>query len=168
MEIHSVNSFLRYFESIRARTMRVIACIPPDRIDWAYREGKFTLGDLVRHLGASERYMFAENAKLRPSRYHGCGRELADGHAASVAFLERMHAESMEIFSTLDDADLAAKCITPGGAALSVAKWLRAMIEHEVHHRGQIYICLQLLEVDTPPMFGLTEEEVEARSEPMT
>ena len=166
MEITSMESFLSYFEGIRARTKRVIACIPPDKIDWSYREGKFSFGDVIRHLGASERYMFAENARLRPSRYHGCGRELADGFDASVAFLDQMHEESVAIFREVGDEGLTTRCTTPGGADISVAKWLRAMIEHEVHHRGQIYLCLNLLDVETPPMFGLSAEEVEARSQP--
>jgi uncharacterized damage-inducible protein DinB len=38
------------------------------------------------------------------------------------------------------------------------------MCEHQVHHRGQIYLMLNMLEVATPPLFGLTSEEVRARS----
>ena len=34
------------------------------------------------------------------------------------------------------------------------------MVEHEVHHRGQIYVYLGMLEVKTPPLFGLTSEEL--------
>jgi hypothetical protein len=30
--------------------------------------------------------------------------------------------------------------------------------EHEIHHRGQIYIYLALLEVPTPPLYGLTSD----------
>ncbi|MGZ4786907.1 MAG: DinB family protein [Terriglobales bacterium] len=43
-------------------------------------------------------------------------------------------------------------------------KWLRAMVEHECHHRGQIYLYLSMLEVPTPPVFGLTSEQVRQRS----
>jgi len=39
-----------------------------------------------------------------------------------------------------------------------------AMVEHEIHHRGQIYLMLGMLEVDTPPLYGLTAEEVRERS----
>ena len=48
--------------------------------------------------------------------------------------------------------------------AITTWKWLRAMCEHEAHHRGQIYLMLGMLEVPTPPLFGLTSEEVRARS----
>ena len=41
----------------------------------------------------------------------------------------------------------------------------RARVEHEVHHRGQIYIYLGMLGVKTPALYGLTSEEVKARSQ---
>ena len=42
------------------------------------------------------------------------------------------------------------------------------MVEHEVHHRGQIYLMLGMLGVETPPLYGLTEEEVRERRSPKT
>lgn len=159
-----MNEFVSYFDRIRERTMRVVACVPPERIDWTYKEGKFTFGDVMRHLASIERWMFVENALLRPSRYPGHGRELADGYDAVVAYMHAMHAESMELLSSLSDEDLARKCTTPGGADLAVGKWLRAMIEHEAHHRGQLYMYCGFLDIPTPPIFGLTEEQVHARS----
>ena len=65
MEISSVSDFLEYYEKVRARTARVVERIPADRIEWTYREGRWTLGDLLRHLGALERYMWAENVQGR-------------------------------------------------------------------------------------------------------
>lgn len=156
-----MNELAAYFDRIRERTMRVVACVPPDRVEWTYREGKFTFGDLMRHLAAIERWMFAENAALRPSRYPGHGRELADGYEAIVDYMRRMHAESMEIFA---GADLGARCVTPAGVELPVGKWMRAMIEHECHHRGQLYLYCSMLGIAAPPIFGLTEEQVHERS----
>jgi uncharacterized damage-inducible protein DinB len=164
MEKETVASFLDYFEKIRARTLRVVECIPPDKIDWTYREGGFTFADMIRHLAAIERYMYAENAQLKPSRYPGHGKELADGYEGVLEFLNRMHAEAIEIFGALSDEDLQKRCLTPGGASITVWKWLRAMIEHEVHHRGQIYLYLGMLRVPAPPLYGLTSEEVLERS----
>src|SRR5262245_4856076 len=84
-----------YFEKIRARTLRVADCIPEDRLEWTWAPGKFTLGDVLRHLAGIERDMYAENAQCRPSRYSGCGRELADGMAAVRAYVDRCHAEEI-------------------------------------------------------------------------
>src|SRR3954463_2781988 len=110
MEIRSIEPFLDYFEKIRERTLRVVRCIPADRIDWTYHAGKFTFADLIRHLAAIERYMYAENVQLRPSRYPGHGRELADGYSGVLEFMNRMHLEAMEIFRSLSDDDLKRKC----------------------------------------------------------
>ena len=162
--MQTLNAFLEYFDKVRARTVRVAKCIPPEHIEWTCQPGKFTLGDLLRHLAGIERYMFVENACKRESRYAGHGRELAQGHQAVLDYLERMHSESMAILRTLSDNDLQSKCKNPDGSEITVWKWLRAMIEHEIHHRGQIYLYLSILGVKTPPLFGLTEEEVRARS----
>jgi uncharacterized damage-inducible protein DinB len=164
MEIRSVTRFLEYWNGLRERTRRVVACIPPERLEWSHREGAFTLGDQVRHLAAIERYVYAETVAGRPSRYHGCGRELADGYEAVLAYFERLDREARDIIGGLSDADLDRKCRTPAGTAITTWKWLRAMCEHEAHHRGQIYLILGMLEVVTPPLFGLSAEEVQARS----
>jgi len=164
MEITDAQAFLAYFEKVRERTLRVARCIPREQLEWSYRAGKFSFGDVLRHLGAIERYMFAENARLRPSRYPGHGRELADGYDEVFEYLRRMHAEAVEIFAGLTPADLQRKCVTPGGAELAVWKWLRSMAEHEIHHRGQIYVYLSMLGLESPPLYGLTSEEVRARS----
>ena len=162
MDSRSVEGFLAYWDSLRGRTRRVVACIPPDRLEWTHRAGSFTFGDLVRHLATIERYMYAETIAGRPSRYPGCGRDLADGYDAVLEYFERLDAETRAIIGALRDADLERKCRTPAGAPITTWKWLRAMVEHEAHHRGQIYLMLNILEVPTPPLFGLTSEQVRA------
>ena len=164
MEVRSVSQFLEYWISVRARTRRVVTCIPAERLEWTYRAGSFTLGDLVRHLATIERYMYAETVAGRPSRYQGCGRDLADGYPALLEYFDRLDVEAKAIIGELSDADLGRKCQTPSGAAITTWKWLRTMVEHEVHHRGQVYMMLNMLEVPTPPLFGLTSEDVRSRS----
>ena len=160
MEIQSIQPFLHYLSNVRERTLRVARCIPPDKIDWSYAPGKFTLGDLLRHIAVSERYMWAENIQGNPSRYSTHAKELAASLEDIVTLMTKLHAESIEIFSSLTDADLQRKCTTPGNAPITTWKWLRLMTEHEIHHRGQIYLYLSILEVPTPPLYGRTSEQV--------
>lgn len=164
MEINDLSIFLDYLNKIHHRTMRVAHSIPADKLDWTYREGKFTLGDLVRHIATINRYMFAETVAGRPSRYAGCGKVLADGYKPVMDFAERLHRESVDIFARLTPEDLKGKCMTPEGTSLTTWKWLRAMVEHEIHHRGQIYLYLSMIGVPTPPLYGLTSEQVRERS----
>ena len=113
---------------------------------------------MARHIATANRYIFAETLKGNLSRYAGCGRQLAPSYDEILSLIETLHRESLEIISRLTD--LNGECRTPDGVAMTTWKWLRAMVEHEVHHRGQIYIYLALLEVPTPPLYGLTSEQV--------
>ena len=164
MEIQTIQPFLHYFGSVRERTLRVARCVPPDKLDWTYAPGKFTLGDLLRHIAVTERYLWGENLQGKPSRYKSHGKEFADGLENILALMKRLHQESLEIFSRLADADLQTKCETPGGVEISKWKWLRLMTEHEIHHRGQIYLYLAMLGVPTPPLYGMTSETVRSLS----
>ena len=163
MEIQTIQPFLQYFAHVRERTMRVARKVPADKVDWTYAPGKFTAGDLLRHIAVTERYLFAENVQGLPSRYTTHGKELAADHAAILTLMERLHGESMEIFSKLTDASLQEKCINVGGMEITRWKWMRSMVEHEIHHRGQLYLYLGLLGVAAPPLYGLTSEEVRGR-----
>lgn len=160
MEITNIKSFLEYYEKIRQRTNRLIAVIPAEFMDWSYKPGKFTIANQIRHIAAIERYMFAETILGNPCTYNGCGKELADGYDNVIHYFSEKHEESITIFKRLSDEDLQRKCLTPGNAPITIWKWLRAMTEHEIHHRAQLYIYLNLLDVKTPPMFGLSSEEV--------
>jgi uncharacterized damage-inducible protein DinB len=158
------NDFLPYFTGIRKRTARLVPLIPPDRIEWRPSPGAMSFGDLLRHLAGTERWMWAENVAGRPARFPGHDESLAAGYEATCAYFERLHGESMAIFETLSREDYEKPVQTPAGARLPAWKWLRAMIEHEAHHRGQLYLMLRTIGVATPPIFGLTAEEVRERS----
>jgi uncharacterized damage-inducible protein DinB len=165
MEVRDRRIFLDYLDTTHARTRRVIERVRAEDLDWSPAPGKFSFGDLIRHLACIERFMYAETVRGKPSRYAGCGRDLADGIENVLSFHEKMHLEARAIFASLTQEQLEGKCITPAGAPITTWKWLRAMFEHEAHHRGQIYLMLALRGVTTPPLFGLTSEEVAARAQ---
>jgi uncharacterized damage-inducible protein DinB len=152
--------FLHHFEQVRSRTMNLARCIPTDKVEWSARDGGFTLGGLARHIAATERLVFAEGASGRPSRYAGCGPELAKGREAILTYMETMHAESMAIFRAFTEAQWNAKGKSPDGHEITVWKLLRAMVEHEIHHRGQMYVYLGILNVKVPSLFGTNEAEL--------
>jgi uncharacterized damage-inducible protein DinB len=158
------NEFIEYLDRVHDRTRRIVVLIPRDAVEWSPKPSWFSFGGLVRHLAGIERWMYAETVSGRPSRYPGHGLELAAGYDAVLAYYDRLHAEARAVFSTLSDERLSEKCTTPAGTPITVWKWLRAHLEHEAHHRGQLYLMLAMRDIATPPIYGLTAEQVQAAS----
>ena len=96
--------FLEQLDAVHRRTRRLIACVPAEHAEWAPAAGRFTIGEIVRHLAGIERWMYAETVHGRPTRYPGHGRELAEGWDATVAYFDDLHAESRALFAALDEA----------------------------------------------------------------
>lgn len=160
METKNVHEFLKYFERVHERTARLLSLIPENRLEFSLSEKQFSFGDIIRHLANIERFMFVETALGKPNRYTGHGKEFANGYQAVMNYYATLHDESIQLLNTLTDDALEDKCTTPTGTKITTWKWLRAMLEHEIHHRGQMYLMLGMLGIATPPIFGLTSEEV--------
>jgi uncharacterized damage-inducible protein DinB len=144
--ITSVQDFVKYFKSIRRRTLNYVETIPPVQIDWQPAEGRFTCGDLVRHLSATEKMyvdVMIDNHWLYSGHEKGEIASLED----VIENMNRVHEKAMEKLATLDDADLNA----PREAAVASARpvkawrWLMAMVEHEVHHRSELASYLTIM-----------------------
>ncbi len=160
MEIKTTASFLSYFEKIREGTNQIIQVIPKDKMNWSYKPGKFSIADVIRHIAAIERNVFAEIVIGNTPCYNGCGEEVATCYDDAVHYFYEMHKQSMTIFSSLSDNDLNRKIKTLSNAETRIGSFLRALIIHEIHHSGALCIYLNLLDIKTPSIFGLTEKQV--------
>jgi uncharacterized damage-inducible protein DinB len=155
----STTGFIRYFESIRERTLRFIAAIPPEQIDFSRHPGKYTLGDIIRHLASTER-MFIEAMLEGRFVYPGHGRELGATLEEAVSYLATCHAEAMQRLAEASDSLVDEKRPTLGGPPISAWRILMMMVEHEVHHRSQISQYLVDLGIAPPQIFGKYVEEL--------
>jgi uncharacterized damage-inducible protein DinB len=160
MQILKIDDFLLYFEKTRQATNKVIEAIPPDKLDWSYMPNKFTIGDLVRHIAAIERNVFAEIALGNRPTYKGCRKDLADGYENVLQYFNLMHSQSIEIFKSISDESLKKTIKSLDGTDIELGNFLRALVVHEIHHRAALCIYLNLLGVKSPPILGLMEEQV--------
>ncbi len=158
MDQEQIDSLLSYIEQVRKRTLWVALCIPLERLERALAPMRFTFGDILRHVAATERYVFVENAARRRSRYPGHDTALAKGYGGVMGYMAELHQESVSILRSLEPDDFERYCSTPGGAPVVIWQWLRDMVEHENHHRGEICGYLATLGIRTPLLFGLTSE----------
>jgi len=153
-------SFLEYYANVRKRTVRLLNSIPFEQFNFAYKAGKFSIADHIRHIATVERLMFGETIAGRKSLYKGCGPELGDKPEEVLQFFHQMHDETIEIIKDLKENDWDRLCETPSGVKISMGKWLQLLAEHEIHHRAQLYLYANMLGLKTPPMYGLSSEEL--------
>lgn len=157
--IQDVNSFIKYFDSVRRRTIKFIQAIPDHQIDWAPRKDEFTCGDIVRHLAATE-LMFVKAVVVEDWEYLGHDRSLASSLAETIEHLERCHIEATAFLHRLSNSDLSQPRPTLNGPPVKGWRLLMAMVEHEVHHRSQLAVYLTLMGVKPPHIYGLGVEDV--------
>ncbi len=160
MEITKIETFLVYLEKTRAATLKVIEVIPPAKLDWSYMPNKFTIADLVRHIAAIERTVFAEVAIGNKPNYKGCRKDVVDGYENIVRYFNEMHSQTIEILKSISDDSLKRKIKSLNGNTIELGNFLRALVLHEIHHRAALVIYLNLLGIETPPIIGLMEEQV--------
>lgn len=168
MESQLVSEFIKYWRGVRGRTRRTLAAFPADAGPWRPAAGAFCVADLTRHLGRTERDFFVARVCGAPARV-AVGREAALGRgdtefSGALAELDALHEESCAMLADLDEREgdqaLQRRVTTPVGPEITAWKWLRAMCEHEAHHRGQLSLYLRMLGVDPPPIFGHKAEAV--------
>ena len=162
--ITDIASYLRFFDSVRRRTERDVAALPPAAAAWrppaADGEAGWRIGQIVGHLGMSRLY-FA-------SAYRGEGWVSAPPEAdpdAQRTWLPWLNASAMRFAALLKDTpqDWLTRRIemidTPGGA-LSGWRILMMMLEHEVHHRSQIDSYAGLEGWPVPDIFNRSAESI--------
>lgn len=169
VETQSVSEFIKYWRGFRRRTRRTLAAFPKDAGPWRPTEGAFCVADLTRHLGRAERDFFVARVCGVPPRV-AVGSEAALGRGGdpdlpgALAELDAVHEESCAMLADLEKREgpeaLQRRVTTPMGAEITAWKLLRAMCEHEAHHRGQLALYLRMLGVDPPPVFGYKAEAV--------
>ena len=163
--IQSTTDFIKYFDSVRRRTLNYIRIVPADRLGWSPKEGEFTCADIIRHIIMTE-VMFVRVATEGRWKYEGHESERRQSLDELIAQLETTHAESMEKLKQFPDQDLNEPRYGPEGKGhpLKAWRWLMAMTEHEIHHRSQLAVYLSLMNVQPPHIFGLGVEDLIALS----
>jgi len=166
--ITDVESYLRFFDSVRRRTERDVAALPPAAATWrppaADGEGGWGIGELVAHIGGSRLY-FASAYRGEGWLFPTADIDRADQRtwlpwlrSSAERFAARLRATPPEwLARRIDMID------TPG--TLPGWRLLMMMLEHEVHHRSQIDTYAGLQGWNVPHIFERSFESVTALQE---
>lgn len=160
-------ALLSEFDDEIAITRRVLARVPDAAFTWKPHDQSMSLGELVTHLaqiphwGTSilgrERYDLEQDHTASET-------EFPSGAAVLDAF-DRHSADARAQLVGRSDAELLAPwALTRGGHLIMSlprsSAVRRFILNHLVHHRGQLTVYLRMQNVPLPPLYGPTADEV--------
>lgn len=159
MQHASITEFLQYYSKVKGRTKKVVSLITENNINYSLNDKQFSIGDLARHIPLVELHFYLPVIKGHAPNYSGCGPSFASDTASILELYEQAESELRHILQDKPPGFLREKISMPKGE-ISLYKWLRLILEHEIHHRGQIYQLLSASGAIVPNIFGLSSEDL--------
>jgi uncharacterized damage-inducible protein DinB len=163
--ITDIAAYLRFFDSVRRRTERDVAALPPAAAAWRPPaiggQVGWGIGQIVAHIGVSRLY-FA-------SAYRGEGWIWApaemdpDDQATWLPWLQQSAARYADLLRETPAEWLTRRVdmIDTPGQTLAGWRLLMMMLEHEVHHRSQIDAYAGLQGWPVPDIFNRSAESID-------
>ncbi|MGE0431809.1 MAG: DinB family protein [Planctomycetota bacterium] len=137
---------VRQYTDVQRGTKRLLQLIPADKYDWAPAPGMRTLRELAGHLAVIARYAtkgMVSGEWEMPESPATVDRDIA------LAELQQSIDYTLAQIADISDAEFERRLVRmPWGPEMTVARAFAAQIEHEIHHRTQLYIYLKILGVD--------------------
>ena len=147
-----LDSFISTGHRIHQQTTKLMAVAPNDKYDWKPSDTAMTLGKLMNHMPGGELAIIeaALNGAF-PKEYPADSSDTAE----LIASFDQQHAALSERLAALTPEQLD-ETVAPFGPDKEMSR--RAILhvahEHEIHHRGQLYVYLRTLGCTVPPLFG--------------
>jgi uncharacterized damage-inducible protein DinB len=161
-------SLLPEFDHELEATRRVLERVPEDQFDWQPHEKSMTLGVLASHV--ADIPSWAE-ASLRHDEYDIAppgGEPYEMPIAGSADELMKMFEETGKkardiIASTSDETFMSTWTLKSGGETVAEMPKIGVVrffiMNHVIHHRGQLTVYLRLLDIPLPQTYGNSADE---------
>jgi uncharacterized damage-inducible protein DinB len=149
------------FDQEMALTRLVLERVPEEAFDWRPHEQARALGGLAAHLALIPHW----GAAILDSDGYDLARRRSDplppkmSRAELLAVFDRHVAEVRRGLTDRTDAELAAPWVLTQGRRVlmsmpRVQAIRRFLLDHTVHHRGQMTVYLRMRDVALPPFYG--------------
>jgi len=160
-----VEAYLPEFDREMGLTRRLLERVPDSQFDWRPHAKSMTLGRLVEHLAQLPEWaaltLTQDGTEMGPS---AANHVMPATRSAVLALFDQNVAKARSALSGRTDAELMAPwTLTSQGKevfTMPKATVLRTFVlNHLVHHRGQLTVYLRLQEVPLPSIYGPSGDE---------
>src|SRR2546428_9454872 len=156
-------AMLQEFDNEAKTTRRVLERVPADKLSWKPHPKSMSLGVLALHIASSPGHIAGwccedeTTFKGEPAPAPSSTADILTAHDESVKTVK-------ETLSRLGDQGLAGMWTAKAGGqtlmTMPKAALARAILmNHWVHHRGQLSVYLRLLDVAVPSIYGPSADE---------
>ena len=137
---------LSHWGAVRAGLLATIDKFQDADLSFKAFEGAYSVAELILHIAHEEHLEFAygilEELPDFPPAYSP---EDYPTLEAIKSLLETVHAHTLQELASLDDVGLNRSKVAPWGPTYSLLEMYTHILEHEIHHRGELSFILGIL-----------------------
>jgi uncharacterized damage-inducible protein DinB len=135
-----------HWKQVRTGLMETIDRFDEDQLGYVPFAGSWSVGEIMLHVADAEDGWFRHvvSRELEEWPVHYTVENYPDRTAIKRA-LEEVHRNTEAYLESLSESDLEKVVETPWGQALPLRWIVWHVLEHEVHHRGELSLILGLL-----------------------
>ncbi len=159
----AIAAYLKEFDNEAATTRRVLERVPADKLAWKPHPKSMSLGELALHVAASPAVIAGwctqdeTTFKGDPTPSPASTDEILAAHDRGVTTVK-------ESLTQVGDEGLKAMWSAKAGGATLMTMPKTALVRaivlnHWIHHRGQLSVYLRLLDVPVPSIYGPSADE---------
>jgi uncharacterized damage-inducible protein DinB len=161
-------SLLPEFDQEMAKTRETLARVPMEAFDWRPHEKSFAMGELANHiarlLGWGAETMRTEALDLEPPEGDLPAPPIARTTEDLLALFDKGSTHFRQALEEgTDEAFLAPWTLLKGGNPLftlpRVAVIRNMILNHIIHHRGQLTVYLRMNDAPVPALYGPSADE---------
>ena len=160
-------SFLPEFDNEMATTRRLLALVPDGRADWKAHPKSFSIGAIAAHLATIPTWVTTAFSgtefDFNPPGGPGFVRPTFKGTQATLEMFDANAAAARAAIAAASDEDFAVNWSLKNNGqtqmTMSRVHCVRGFVlNHSIHHRGQLSVYLRLLDVPLPSIYGPTAD----------
>ena len=140
-----------HWANVRQGLFKALDMLTDEQLDFVPREGLWSLGQVARHIANAEegwfRHIVTGELEDWPPEYTAADYPTVD---AVKLLLREVHSRTEAYLKGIRAVDVEQPIQLPWGPEVALRWIIWHVLEHEIHHRGEIYLMIGLLGMEAP------------------